>query len=241
MSRLQQYTAAGTLTGDELLILAQLSTSVTISAATISAQASDNSYNDSGSGFVTAGFEVGDAVRVLGFTGNTANNIVSGVLTSVAAGKMIVGGTDGDVIVDDAAGETVTITRWDTRRLPLDAITGSGLLADLPGFRGIPINSQSGNYTTVAADAGKTILHPSGAGAGDTFTIDSNANVAYDIGTAITFANLDSNAVSIAITSDTMYLAGDGSTGTRTLAQYGVATAVKITSTVWLISGAGLT
>lgn len=241
MSRLQQYTAAGTLTGDELLILAQLSTSVTITAATISAQASDNSYNDSGNGFVTAGFAAGDAVRVLGFTGNTANNIVSGVLTSVAAGKIIVGGTDGDVIVDDAAGESVTVTKWDTRRLPLDAITGSGLLADLPGFRGIPVNEQSGNYTTVAADAGKMILHPSGAGAGDTITIDSNANVAHEIGAAITFVNLDSNAISIAITSDTLYLAGDGSTGTRTLAQYGVATAIKITSAVWVISGAGLT
>lgn len=241
MSRLQQYTAAGTLTGDELLILAQLSTSVTITASTISAQASDNSYNDSGNGFVAAGFAEGDAVRVTGFTGNTANNILSGVLTSVAAGKIIIAGTDGDVIVDDAAGESVTITRWDTRRLPLDAITGSGLLADLPGFRGIPINSQSGNYTTVAADAGKTLLHPSGGGSGDTFTIDSNANVAYEVGAAITFANLDSNALSIAITSDTMYLAGDGSTGTRTLAQYGVATAIKITSAVWVISGAGLT
>lgn len=241
MSRLQQYTAAGTLTGDELLILAQLSTSVTISAATISAQASDNSYNDSGSGFVAAGFAEGDAVRVTGFTGNTVNNILSGVITTLTAGKMTIGGTDGDVIVDDAAGESVTIAKWETRRLPLEAITGAGLLADLPGFRGIPINSQSGNYTCLAADAGKTILHPNGAGSGDTFTIDSNANVAYEIGAAITFANLDSNSVSIAITTDTLYLAGAGTTGTRTLAQYGVATAIKLTSTEWMISGSGLT
>jgi len=38
-----------------------------------------------------------------------------------------------------------------------------------------------------------------------------------------------------------MYLAGTGTTGTRTLAQYGMATAVKITSTSWIISGNGLT
>ena len=119
-------------------------------------------------------------------------------------------------------------------------LQGAGLDVDMAGFRGIPQNSQSGNYTTVAADAGKHLYHPSGAGSGDTFTIDSNANVAYEVGTAITFVNMDSNTLAIAITSDTLYLAGTGSTGSRTLAQYGVATAIKLTSTVWVISGTGL-
>jgi hypothetical protein len=117
---------------------------------------------------------------------------------------------------------------------------GNGLDVDAAGFRGIPQNSQSANYTCVAADAGKHILHPSGGGSGDTFTIPANGSVAYEIGTTITFVNLDSNSVSIAITTDTLTLAGTGSTGTRTLAQYGVATALKLTSTNWLISGTGL-
>jgi hypothetical protein len=65
--------------------------------------------------------------------------------------------------------------------------------------------------------------------------------VAYPIGTAISFVNLSATAISIAITTDTMYLAGFGTTGTRTLAQYGTATALKITSTAWMISGNGLT
>lgn len=107
-------------------------------------------------------------------------------------------------------------------------------------FRGVPQNSQSGNYTLVIGDAGKQILHPSGAGSGDTITIPANASVAFAIGTTITFVNLDSNAVSIAITTDTMTLAGTTSTGTRTLAQNGMATALKVTSTAWLISGSGL-
>lgn len=118
---------------------------------------------------------------------------------------------------------------------------GTGLDVDATGFRGIPQNIQSGNYTCVAADAGKEIYHPSGAGAGDTFTIPANGSVAYEIGTAITFTNMDSNALSIAITTDTLYLAGAGTTGTRTLAQYGTATAAKKTSTTWLISGINLT
>ncbi len=110
-----------------------------------------------------------------------------------------------------------------------------------PGFRGIPQNSQSTAYTTVLADAGKQIYHPAGDANARTFTIDSNANVAYAIGTAITFVNMTSQVVTIAITSDTMYLAGTGTTGSRSLAQYGIATAVKLTTTTWLISGTGLT
>lgn len=109
------------------------------------------------------------------------------------------------------------------------------------GFRGIPQNSQTANYTCVLADAGKHILHASGGGAGDTFTIPANGSVAYAIGTTITFVNADSNSVSIAITTDTMTLAGTTTTGTRTLGQNGVATAIKVGTTSWIISGTGLT
>jgi hypothetical protein len=106
----------------------------------------------------------------------------------------------------------------------------------------IPQNSQSANYTCVLTDSGKHIYHPIGGGAGHVFTIPANASVAYPIGTAITFVNMDNaNSISIAITTDTMYLAGPGTTGTRTLGTFGQATALKITSTAWLISGTDLT
>lgn len=110
------------------------------------------------------------------------------------------------------------------------------------GYLGIPQNSQSTAYTTVLADAGKHLLHPSADTTARTFTIDSNANVAYPVGTAITFINQNAAGVlTIAITSDTMRLAGAGTTGSRTLAANGVATAIKVTSTEWIISGTGLT
>ena len=47
--------------------------------------------------------------------------------------------------------------------------------------------------------------------------------------------------MTIAITTDTMRLAGAGTTGSRTLAANGIATALKLTSTEWIISGTGLT
>lgn len=112
---------------------------------------------------------------------------------------------------------------------------------DSVGFRNIPINSQSAAYTLVLADSGKAILHPSTDANARTFTIPANGSVAYAIGTALTFINMTSQVVTIAITTDTMYLAGSGTTGSRSLAQYGVATAIKMTSTTWIISGSGLT
>lgn len=112
---------------------------------------------------------------------------------------------------------------------------------DSVGFRNIPQNSQSAAYTCVLSDAGKHIFHPSSDANARTFTIPDNGSVAYPIGTAITFINMTSQVVTIAITTDTMYLSSAGTTGSRSLAQYGSATALKITSTSWIISGSGLT
>lgn len=109
------------------------------------------------------------------------------------------------------------------------------------GFLNIPQNSQSAAYTLVLADAGKHIFHPSTDANARTFTIPANSSVAYPIGTAITFINMTAAVVTIAITTDTMYLSSAGTTGSRSLAQYGSATCIKMTSTTWLISGSGLT
>lgn len=118
---------------------------------------------------------------------------------------------------------------------------GDGLTVNLAGFRGIPQNSNSADYTLVAADAGKHILHPAADANARTFTIPANASVAFPVGTAVTFVNQTSQVVSIAITSDTLTLAGSTTTGTRSLARNGIATAIKVASTSWIISGAGLT
>lgn len=114
---------------------------------------------------------------------------------------------------------------------------------DAVGFKNIPQNVQTGSYTLVLADSGKHIYRASGSAA--TWTIPAASSVAYPIGTALTFINLSATSVSIAITTDTMYLSSAGTTGTRTLAQYGSATAIKVSgassSGVWVISGSGLT
>ena len=154
----------------------------------------------------------------------------------------LAGGTmTGDILGAVSYGATGTrITKlWAEDIESTNAPTVGGLKV---GYLEVPQNSRSAAYTTVLADSGKHILHPSGDTTARTFTIDSNANVAYPIGTAITFVNQASAGVlTIAITTDTMRLAGAGTTGSRTLAANGVATVLKITSTEWIISGTNLT
>ena len=192
----------------------------------------DASSVSTGSIFTAGGVGIAKKLYV-GTDANIAGTLTYGGVTLTNAvtgtGKMVL--DTSPTLVTPALGTPTSGT--------LSACTVDG--TDAVGFRNIPINSKSAAYTTVLADSGKVIFHPSTDANARTFTIDSNANVAYPLGTAITFINMTSQAVTIAITSDTMYLSSAGTTGSRTLAQYGSATAIKMTSTTWLISGSGLT
>ena len=107
------------------------------------------------------------------------------------------------------------------------------------GYMGMPQNSQSGStYAVAIGDAGKHLYFTS---ATVTATIPANSATAFPIGTTIAFVASSATTLTIAITTDTMYLAGTGTTGSRTLAAYGMATAVKVAATTWFISGTGLT
>jgi len=108
------------------------------------------------------------------------------------------------------------------------------------GFLEIPQNIQNVAYQLVLSDSGKHIYHSDGTAR--TYTIPANGAVAFPIGTAVTFVN-DASAgvnVTIAITTDTLYFAVDGTTGSRILARYGIATVLKVSATRWTISGTGL-
>lgn len=143
-----------------------------------------------------------------------------------------------DTLVGKAT--TDTLTNKTLTSPVINGVTHTTATVSSVGYIGVPSNSKSAAYTTVLGDAGQSILHAAADDNARTFTIDSNANVAYAVGTVLTFINLK-NTVTIAITTDTMTLANSSSTGSRTLALNGIATAVKVGSTSWLISGTGLT
>ena len=116
------------------------------------------------------------------------------------------------------------------------AITATGTIAaNTLGFRGLPQNSQTGAYTLALSDAGKHISITTGG-----VVVPANSSVAFPIGTAVVVYNDSASSQTISITTDTMYLAGTATTGSRTLQQRGLATCVKVASTTWVISGAGL-
>jgi hypothetical protein len=108
-------------------------------------------------------------------------------------------------------------------------------VADAVGYKGLPQNSQTSGYTLALSDMGKHISITTGG-----VTIPANGAVAFPIGAAITIFNNSGTPQNIGITTDMLRQAGTANTGSRTLAQYGVATVLKVTSTVWVISGAGL-
>ena len=60
------------------------------------------------------------------------------------------------------------------------------------------------------------------------------------IGTIIGVYNNSGSNQTISITTDTLRQAGTANTGSRTLAQYGFASLLKVDTTVWIISGAGV-
>lgn len=137
-------------------------------------------------------------------------------------------------MIDSGTSPYQMVSLNDQAQLP---IVDSSLLLD----RRLRVqNIQNGNYTFVLSDESKHIYRTSGSAA-QVITIPANSSVPFLVGTEITIVNMDVNSVSIAITTDTLYLAGTGSTGNRTLAQYGHAELLKIAPTVWIISGVGIT
>jgi hypothetical protein len=192
-------------------------------------------------GTVVIGVASGTGTITLGLsTVSQTVNIAAGV-TASGSTKTIAIGTTG------ASGSTTAISIGSVVSGATSTLTFGGTVADATatstaksvGYLGLPQSATATTATLAISDAGKHIYITTTA---QTITIPANASVAYPIGTTLTFiAGPSATTVTIAITSDTMRLAGGTSTGSRTLAANGMATAVKVASTTWYINGTGLT
>ena len=202
------------------------STSIAINRATASQSLTGITSIDG----YAAGLAGGNATTLLGSlpyqsAANTTTLLSPNVTTTKKFLRMTGDGTNG------AAPAWDTVTATDLGSVSAATLTST---ASSVGYLGSPINAQ-GAYTLVIGDIGKTIY------ASGNLVIPANGTVAFPIGTIINV--IASAAMTIAITTDTLQWGGQATsqTGTRTVAIYGMATLVKVTSTVWYISGAGVT
>lgn len=162
-----------------------------------------------------------------------ATNTGASTLNVNSLGAKTIVGSDGNALV---AGALV---------LGVPALVlyqGGNFVLMIPAnLRDIPQNIQNANYTTVLADDGKHLYHSDGVAY--TWTIASNASVAYPIGATITGVNDSSGAfnITLAINTDTLVWVPSGATGSRTIAQFGRFTSLKVAATRWWVSGVGIT
>ncbi len=242
------------------------STGNTLTKATLTAGSGISITN--GSGAITIATTGGSGtVTSVAFSGGTTGLTVSGSpITSSGTitlsgtlevanggtgatnltGVLIGTGTSAFTTKTNPSGDFVGTT--DTQNLTSKTLTTGNVLnagtsisdtgtisATSPGFRGTPFNSQTGAYALVLTDAGKAVPNTTGG-----WTIPANASVAFPTGTTIVLINTSASSQSVAITSDTLRWAGIGTTGSRTITAYGVATLIKVAATEWYITGAGV-
>ena len=194
------------------------------------------------SGTLTLGGTLATANGGTNLTGFTAaNNAIYSTSSSVlTAGTLPItaGGTGATTAgaALTALGGAASGANTDITALDQDiTVTATGTIAaNTIGYRGLPQNPQSAVYTLALADAGKHISITAGG------IIIPASSTAFPIGTAITIFNNSASSQTLSITTDTLRLAGTSSTGSRTIALRGLCTCLKVNTTEWVASGAGV-
>jgi hypothetical protein len=179
----------------------------------------------------TGKFKIGDGSTAWNSLGYKA----SGTVTSITAGTGLSGGaitTSGTIAIDTAT--TVDVSTAQT--LTNKTLTSPTLNAPLIN---LSLNAQTGTtYTFVLADNGKLVT-ASNASA-QTYSIPTNASVAYPIGTQINIIQIGAGQVTInAVTSGTTTVSSTGASATapKLRAQFSSATCIKASTDLWYVVG----
>ena len=115
-------------------------------------------------------------------------------------------------------------------------IATGGISDNIGSVRSLPQNGKSTNYTLQSTDNGQMINVTSG-----NITVPANVFVSPFGQIVSIFNNQNASNAIVQGSGVTMRLAGTASTGSRTLARYGVATVICVAANTFVISGAGLT
>ena len=166
---------------------------------------------------------LGDAGEHIYYTGG---NAATATTCSTSGNVLTVGGT---ITGTFAVGQ------------PIQIASGTGILAGGTTYIANLGTGTGGLGTYTLNQSPSLALASATIFAGPALTIPSNANVAYPIGTVLTFINDSSANVQAGIPiqgGDNLVWQASGATGTRSLNRYGMAVATKVASTKWFITGA---
>lgn len=203
---------------------------------------------------VIAAPSAGSALTIAGLANSYTQIITAAATSGQSLGLLVRGGTtnaDASFAVQNQGGTSTWLEIFGDGGVVIGNGTTGGdqgastlnvsalYVQGAPVYSGIPQKTPNTAYVTILSDANTNLNHTSGAGS--TYTIAANSSVAYPVGTAITFTNpTGAAALTIAINTDTLEFSPNGATGSRTLAASGIATAIKVAGTTWMISGTGL-
>jgi len=179
------------------------------------------------------GGTIGAGVTFNGNTTGTASNVTGIVAVANGGTNSTTAAAARSALGAAASGANTDIT---SLRQSVAIVASGTVGAESIGYRGAPQNAQTAAYQLALTDNGKHISITTGG-----ITIPANSAAAFPIGATVVIYNNSGSSQNIAITTDTLRQAGTTNTGTRALANYGLATCVKVDTTVWAITGAGLT
>ena len=189
-------------------------TAINLLTGTMSASANVTGGNVLTSGVISATSNIDTAAAVLA-TGNINGGNINTVGLVMATGNV----TGGNLITSGN-------------------ITGNTAGFAI-GYRDIPQVSLSANATIATADAGKHFYSTSASNL--VLTIANNASQAFQTGSALTIVNQGTGNITVAQGSGvTLYLAGNASSGNRTISTFGMATCIKVATDTWFINGTGV-
>jgi hypothetical protein len=166
-----------------------------------------------------------------GSIGDIDLNNVS-VNTFTASGNV----TSGNVLTVGIVSATANVTGG-------NLIASSNIVGNVSGFslgyKDIPQLSLSANVTIATTDAGKHYYSTSASNL--VLTVANNASQAFQTGSAVTIINQGTGNITVAQGSGvTLYLAGNATSGNRTISTFGMATMIKVATNTWFINGTGV-
>ena len=206
-------------------------TAINLLTGTMSASANVTGGNVLTGGVISATSNIDTAAAVLA-TGNINGGNINTAGLVTATGNI----TGGNVLTGGLISVSANVTGG-------NLITSGNITGNTAGFaigyRDIPQVSLSANATIATADAGKHFYSTSASNL--ILTIANNASQGFQTGAAITIVNQGSGNITVAQGSGvTLYLAGNSSSGNRTISTFGMATCIKVATNTWFINGTGV-